>query len=107
MIETWVTQSRKGTMLNNGQAIAVQISNMKVEEASYFSGAEPYFRFWMNIRGAAPLTLDFRQSDLFTDTQNIDPNTNAHTVYRVAGAPSRYLQSNYHVPLELYRGTPK
>lgn len=107
MIETTVTQSRKGQSLNAGASIAVQIDVMKPDEANFFHGAEPYFSFWMRTRGPIPSTWVIRQSDLMTDTRNIDPLTNANTVYRVAGDPSPYWKSYWRIPVELFRGKPK
>ena len=107
MIETLMTQTRKGVALNNGATVAVQLSDMSIEEMHYYGGAEPFFRFWLYNRGAAPANWDVRPGDLFTDVNTIDPNTNANAVYRVAGNPNRYLQSVVKIPVELYRGKPK
>ena len=107
MIETMMTQKRRGVLQNNGATLAVQLTVMEPHEAEYYRGAEPTFRYWMHVRGAFPLMWDIRIGDLFTDTQNIDPNTNANAVYRVAGVPNRFLQAYAKIPVELYLGTPK
>lgn len=96
-----VTWSRAGTQLSP-DLIPMQLDNMSVQEGSYYSGTQPYFRYngYVNTTQYA-----FQFQDLLTDAFNIDPKTDQLTRYRIINDPEIYPDAHYELALDRVVGT--
>jgi hypothetical protein len=81
--------------------VYLQRDNMSNQEAAYYQGTSPYFRYW----GFSLINLDIRQGDLCIDLSNIDPKTNALTQYRVINDPEQFVDNHMEIALDKMRGT--
>lgn len=81
-------------------SLYLQLDNMSQQEAAYYGGAAPYFRY----SGYALQNYDVRQGDLLTDLNNIDPKTSAHTQYRVVNDPEPFPYEHLELVLDKVRG---
>ena len=76
--------------------VYLQLDNMSNQEAAYYQGAAPYFRYW----GFSLTNLDIRLSDLCIDLNNVDPKTNALTQYRVINDPEPFPDNHMEIALD-------
>jgi hypothetical protein len=80
-------------------SLAMQLETMSQQQAAYWGGAEPYFRFLGILDGL----FDIRPRDLGTDLANTDPETGANKQYRVINTPDDDLFVDGHMELVLDR----
>jgi hypothetical protein len=96
-----VTWSRAGVPLSP-DLIPMQLDNMSVAEAAYYSGTQPYFRY----NGYVNTTqYPFLFQDLLTDAFNIDPKTQQLTKYRVINDPEFFVDNHVELALDRVVGT--
>lgn len=99
-INTFATVSRNNvTQLTNQP---VQIDEVSETMAGYYDNAHPYDVFKAIIRYT---TFAFHRQDLITDTVNIDPVTNTHTLYRVVGQPRPYPDGHVEMIVNRFAGS--
>ena len=96
-----VTWSRAGTQLSP-DLIPMQLDNMSVQEAAYYGGTQPYFRYngYVNTTQYA-----FQFQDLLTDAFNTDPKTQQLTRYRIINDPEPFPDGHYEPALDRVIGT--
>jgi hypothetical protein len=84
------------------KAIQVRLDNMSMQEAAYYGGAQPYFRYYGIVRTTV---YAFLYQDLLIDIKNIDPKTNALTRYRIINIPEPFPDNHYELVLDQAVGT--
>ncbi len=83
-------------------AIPVQVDNMSMQEAAYYGGVAPYFRYYSYVLSTA---YAFQYQDLLIDTTNTDPKTEQLTRYRVINDPEPFPDGHYELVLDKVVGT--
>ncbi len=101
MIETTVTITRSGTTIASG--VAVQLDTKHPMMAAYYNAAHPYDVFDCYVLYAPPAWTVLR-SDELTDEVNVDPLTNAHTLYRAVGRPQPYPDGHIECVVNQFTG---
>lgn len=99
-VDTHVVQSRHGATI--AASIPLQIDLMSQQEASFYGGAAPYFRYRGMVQNVTGLNI--RPKDLLTDPASIDPDTNAAPMYRVVTAQC-FPDVHWELVLDRARGT--
>jgi hypothetical protein len=89
-------QLRAGTQLNV-KPLRVQLDSMNPQQASYYGGAAPYFRYAAYI--LSPM-FDIRQQDLLVDTVNSDPKTQTNKQYRIINDPEWFPDGHYELVVD-------
>jgi hypothetical protein len=81
--------------------VKAQIENMTQQEAAYWGGAGPHFRYWI-----FPLAIyDIEQGDQLIDPGNVDPKTNSgFREYRVIDDPEPFPDSHMELVADRVRG---
>jgi len=67
--------------------VSLQLDNLPLSEVLYYDGVAPVERFTAYAQMG---TYDIRQTDLLTDTVNIDPKTSTNYQYRVVSIPEAF-----------------
>lgn len=80
--------------------IFMQLDNAPQSETLYYEGVAPVERFNAYTMGI----YDIRQTDILTDTVNIDPVTNSNYKYRVTNIPETFFDGHMEIDLDLWRG---
>jgi len=96
--DIFVSVARAGT--TTIPSLYLQLDTMSQQEAAYYGGAAPYFRY----AAYALNNYDIRQGDLLSDLNTIDPKTNAHTQYRVINDPEPFPDEHLELVLDKTRG---
>lgn len=81
--------------------VNVQLDNFPITEIPYYEGVtrtEPFLGIIFNI-------YDIRQTDILTDTVNIDPVTNTNYQYRVIDIPAEFPDMHMEVKIDIFRGS--
>lgn len=99
--DIFVTVNRAKAPVAGIPAIPVQIDTMSQQEAAYYGGAAPYFRY--NIFTHA--LYDIRYEDLLIDTVNIDPKTSTFKQYRVINDPESFFDQHMEIVADRIVGT--
>ncbi|SRR6266568_1854659 len=99
-VDAMVVQSRHSATVAPG--IPLQIELMSQQEASFYGGAAPYFRYHGMVQNVTG--LDIRPKDLLTDPATIDPDTSAAPMYRVVTS-QYYPDVHWELVLDKARGT--
>lgn len=94
-----LTQSRAGVTLRTD--IKVQIENMSEQEAAYYGGAAPYFRYWIFPQAIYDLEL----GDQLIDPFNADiKTTSGSREYRIISDPEPFPDSHMELVADRVRG---
>lgn len=105
-VHTTVTISRGTSQVVVSPNPPVQIDTMSQEEASYYGGAAPYFRYAIYMQPNTPLVpYDIRFRDLLTDTLNTDPTTGLPMTYRVINFPESFSDGHLEIVADHKVGT--
>jgi hypothetical protein len=99
-----VTVKRGGTAVAGIPELDVQLDNAGSPgstEANYNGGVQPFMRFDAYVYG----NWDLRQSDLFVDTVNMDPDTGTYKQYRVVNIPENFPDFHVECLVDLMRGS--
>lgn len=89
---------RSGTQVY--ASVFLQLDNMGAMEASYYTGATPYYR----LNAYMLANLDIRRGDLFVDLVNTDPKTGGPTQYRVISMGENFPDSHTECVVDLVVG---
>lgn len=81
--------------------VYMQLDNLPQQESLYYEGVAPVERFTGYTLGV----YDIRQTDILTDTKNIDPKTGTNYQYRVTSIPEFFPDGHGEITLDLLRGT--
>src|SRR5258707_408782 len=92
----------RANVLQSPNPIAVRLDNMSMQEAAYYQGAQPYFRFYGFVR---TIVYSFLYQDLLVDIKNIDPKTGALTRYRIINLAEPFPDNHYELVLDQMVGT--
>lgn len=92
----------RANAVQSPNSIAVRLDNMSMQEAAYYGGVAPYFRFYGFVRTTV---YAFLYQDLLIDIKNIDPKTNALTRYRIINIPESFPDGHYEIVLDQVIGT--
>lgn len=87
----------QGTAVSN---VYLQLDNLPLSETLYYEGVAPVERFTGYTTGI----YDIRQTDILTDTNNVDPVTNTNYQYRVITIPEPFLDGHMEMNMDLFRG---
>jgi hypothetical protein len=99
-VDADVNQTRHGAAIASD--IPLQLDLMSQQEASFYGGAAPYFRYHGAIQNTTG--LDMRPKDLLTNPDAIDPDTSAPPMYRIV--TSQYFPDvHWELVLDRARGT--
>ena len=101
MIETLVNISRKGATIATN--VDVQIDTKNEMMAAYYNKNHPYDVFNLYVKYAPP-TWTLLKGDEVTDQKNIDPLTNALTLYRVVGRPQPFDDGHIEAVVNQFTG---
>lgn len=84
--------------------VYVQLDTMSQQEANYYQGSQPYFRFNAYIYQ----NIDLEFQDMLVDTVNLEPKTlppNTRTKqYRVINQPETFPDGHIQCDLDRYLG---
>lgn len=80
--------------------VFMQLDNMPLSEVLYYEGVAPIERYMAYTQAI----YDIWQTDILTDTSNIDPVTSAPYQYRVVTIPESFLDAHMEMVLDLKRG---
>lgn len=103
---TTMTSTRGGNAFIT-TPFATKIDTMKAQEASYYGGAAPYFRYAIYVKSPSTFVADdFQQGDLLidTDVNDLDLKTGVHKQYRVISDPRFYFDGHGEMIADRYRG---
>jgi hypothetical protein len=106
-VHTTMTMNR-GSVPTITTPFAVMVVTLSQQEAAYYGGAAPYFRYQIIVK--APNTFkfgDFEQGDLLIDTDmnDLDPKTRTNKHYRVISDPKFYFDTHIECIADRMRGT--
>lgn len=96
---------RGGFASNHRQSqdvIPVQVDNMSMQEAAYYGGTEPYFRYYAFVNTTQ---YAFLYQDGLQDVSNIDPKTSTFTRYRIINDAEPFPDNHYELVLDRMIGT--
>lgn len=82
--------------------IALQLDNMAPQEAAFYQGSEPYFKY---IGYVYTTRYSLQYQDLLIDTINTDPRTGTFTRYRIIGDVESFPDNHMEMPLARMEGT--
>ncbi len=74
----------RATVQQTPDIIPVQLDSMSMQEAAYYGGEQPYFRYKAFIN-TTQYAFAFRDS--LTDVDNVDPVTTTAVKYRIINDP--------------------
>lgn len=101
--DTTVTVKRKGNAIYTH--LPVQIDAASLDEAIQLNGESPFDVFDVYTLSGI---LDIRRGDLLMDEVNQDPDTKTNMVYRVAGSPNFYTETQHgEIHVQRVVGTPQ
>jgi len=99
--DIFVNVHRNGSQISGLTNIYCQLDTMQQQEAAYYGGAAPFFRYNVYILA----NLDIRQSDALIDQNNIDPRTGTNAYYRVISDPEPFPDQHMEIIVERVRGS--
>lgn len=92
-------QRVNGSTPINNTPIHVQLDNREVSEVLYYEGVAPIERFDAYVYGVYSIL----QTDILTDTKNIDPVTQKNAQYRVINISEPFPDFHMELIVDLLR----
>ena len=92
---------RAGVQVPGLTDVSMQEDNLSQQEAAYYGGAGPYFRYMLYPTGI----YDIQFQDHLIDNNNTDPKTpSGYREYRVINEPEPFHDSHMEVVADRVRG---
>lgn len=98
----WYRGGFTSNHLQSQDVIPVQVDNMSMQEAAYYGGTAPYFRYYAFVN---TLQYAFLYQDGLQDVATIDPKTNVLTRYRIINDAEFFNDSHVELVLDRMIGT--
>lgn len=98
--DIYVNVTRVGATTPALTNIYMQLDNTPVSELLYYEGVGPVERF----TAYTLWTYDIRQTDIITDTTNIDSKTGKNFQYRIITIPEPFPDGHMEMECDLLRG---